>query len=73
MRVFHIIIIIIIIVVVVVVILLFWEIFTSTLADGLSQEFEWQQVYLSLQDTSQYSSRSQQCCSLDGLHTPSSF
>ena len=30
------------------------EFFTSVLADGLSREFEWQQVPLSLQDSSQY-------------------
>ena len=35
------------------------EIFTSVLVDGLSLEFEWQQVSSSLQDFSQYSSRSQ--------------
>ena len=35
------------------------EFFTSTLADGLSLEFEWQQVSSSLQDSPQYSSRSQ--------------
>ena len=33
--------------------------FTSTLADGLSLESEWQQVSSSLQDCSQYSGRSQ--------------
>ena len=35
------------------------ELFTSALADGLSLEFEWQQVSSSLQDSSQYSGRSQ--------------
>ena len=35
------------------------EFFTSALADGLSLEFEWQQVSSSLQDSSQYSDRSQ--------------
>ena len=35
------------------------EFFTSVLADGFSQEFEWQQVSSSLQDSSQYSDRSQ--------------
>ena len=34
------------------------EFFTSALADGLSLEFEWQQVTSSLQDSSQYSDRS---------------
>ena len=33
------------------------EFFTSALADGLSLEFEWQQVFSSLQDSSQYSGR----------------
>ena len=36
-----------------------WEFFPSVLADGFSLEFEWQQVFSSLQDSSQYSSRSQ--------------
>ena len=35
------------------------EFFTSALADGLSLEFEWHQVSSSLQDSSQYSGRSQ--------------
>ena len=34
------------------------EFFTSALADGLSLEFEWQQVSSSLQDSSHYSDRS---------------
>ena len=49
------------------IILLCWEIFTSALADGFLPESEWQQTISSLQDFSQYSSRSRQCCSLDGL------
>ena len=36
-----------------------YEFFTSALADGFSLEFVWQQVSSSLQDSSQYSSRSQ--------------
>ena len=36
-----------------------WQFFTSVLADGLSLEFEWQQVSTSPQDSSQYSGRSQ--------------
>ena len=36
--------------------------------EGFSLEFEWQQVSLSLQDSSKYSDWSQQCCSLDSLH-----
>ena len=41
--------------------LLLWllEFFTSALADGLSLEFEWQQVSSSLQESSQYSGHSQ--------------
>ena len=35
------------------------EFFTPVLADGFSLEFEWQQVSSSLQDSSQYSGRSQ--------------
>ena len=35
------------------------EFFTSVLADGFSLEFEWQQFFSSLQDSSQYSGRSQ--------------
>ena len=49
------------------------EFFTSALAGGLSLEFEWQQVTSSLQDSSQYSGRCQQCCSLDCLHSYSDF
>ena len=37
------------------------------------QEVEWQQVSSSLQDSSQYSSRSQQFNTLDGLHSSSNF
>ena len=47
--------------------------FTSSLADGLSQKSEWQQVSSSLHDSSKYSGRSQQCCSLDGLYSSSYF
>ena len=39
--------------------LLYLEFFTSTLPDGLLLEIEWQQVYSSLQDSSQYSGRLQ--------------
>ena len=35
------------------------EFFTSALADGLSPEFDWQQISSSLQGSSQYSERSQ--------------
>ena len=50
-----------------------YPIITSALADGLSLEFEWQQVSSSRQDSSQYSGRPQQCCSLDDLHSTSYF
>ena len=49
------------------------EIFTSANTDGLSLEFEWQQVSSSLQDSSQYFFRSQQYCSFDGFHSSSNF
>ena len=35
------------------------KLFTSAIADGFSLESEWQQVFSSLQDSSQYSGRSQ--------------
>ena len=41
------------------IIIILFEVSTPALADGFSQEFEWQQVSLSLQDSSQYSDRSQ--------------
>ena len=46
---------------------------TSVLTDGLSLESERQQVSLGLQDFSQYSGWSQQCCSLDGFFVSSDF
>ena len=49
------------------------EFFTSVLADGFSLEFEWQQVSLSLQDSSQDSVRSYQCCRLDSLYPAANF
>ena len=49
------------------------EFFTSALADGFSLEYEWQQVSSSLQDSSQYSGRSQWYSSLDGLHSSANF
>ena len=51
----------------------FWELFTLALADSLALEFEWQQNSSSLQDSSQYSCRSQQYCRLDGYHSSSYF
>ena len=55
------------------IILLIGEFFTPALADGFPPEFEWQQVSSSLLDSSLYFGRSQQCCSLDGLHLWSYF
>ena len=68
----QVIIIIIIIIIIIVIIITPLEIFTSVLA-GLSLEFGWQQVSLSLQGSSQYSGRFQQCFSLDSLHSSSNF
>ena len=50
-----------------------WEFFPPALDDGLSLEFEWQQVSSSLQDSSQYSDRCKQYCSLNGLDSSSDF
>ena len=44
---------------IIIIIIIPWEFFSSALADGLSMEFEWQQVSSSLQDSSQYFGRSQ--------------
>ena len=49
------------------------EFFTSALADGFSLESEWQQVSLSLQESSQDSGSSQQCCRLDILYPSANF
>ena len=45
------------------------EFFTTTLADGLSLESEWQQISSGLQDSSQYYDRPQQCCSLNDIRS----
>ena len=50
-----------------------WEFFTSVLSDCLSLESEWPQVSSSLQNSSQCFGWSQQCCSLDCLHSSSYF
>ena len=42
-----------------IIIIIIISFFTSANADGFSQEFEWQQVFSSIQDSSQYSDRSQ--------------
>ena len=49
--------------IIIIIIIIPLEFFTSALADGLSLVLEWQQVPSSLQDSSQYSDRSQQYCS----------
>ena len=56
-----------------VIIIYLLKFFTSALADGLSLEFEWQPVFSSLQDSSQYSGHSQKCNSLDVLHSSANF
>ena len=53
--------------------LLIWEFFAPSLADDFPMESEWQQVTPSLQNSTQYSGRSQICCSLVGLHSFSYF
>ena len=63
----------IIIIIIIIIIINPWEFLTSALADGCSLKFEWQQVTSSLQDSFQYSGRSQQCSSLDCLHSSSYF
>ena len=45
-------------IVIIIIIIYTLEFFTSALADGLSLEFEWEQVSSSLQDSSRYSGRS---------------
>ena len=50
-----------------------FKFFTPVLADSFSLEFKWQQIFSCLQDNSQYSGRSQQCCSLNGFHSFSYF
>ena len=51
----------------------YYHYYFRVLADGLSLETEWEQISASPQYTSQYSSRSQPCCSLDCLHSSSYF
>ena len=49
----------IIIIIITIIIIHSLELFTPALADGFSLESEWQLFFSSLQDTSQYSDRSQ--------------
>ena len=57
--------------------IIIWKFFTLALADGFPLESVSQQVFSSLQDSPQYSGRSQQLnlnsCNLDGLHNSSNF
>ena len=45
--------------IIIIIVIIYTEFFTSATADGPSQEFERQQVSSSLQDSSQFSGRSQ--------------
>ena len=49
------------------------EFFTPAFVGGLSQESEWQQVSSGVQDSPEYSHRSQQCCSLNSLDSSTDF
>ena len=55
------------------IILLFWEFFPPVLVDGFPLESEWQQISSSLQNSTEYSGWSHQCCSLDSLYSCSYF
>ena len=49
------------------------QLLSSVQADDFSRAFEWQKISSDLQDSSQYSDRPQQCCSLDGFASSSNF
>ena len=49
------------IIIIIIIVLRFWEFSTPELANGFSLKSEWQQVSSSLQDSSQYFGRFQQC------------
>ena len=49
------------------------RVFFPPLAESLSLDSEWLQVSSDLQDSSEYSGWSQQCCSLDGFDLSSDF
>ena len=55
------------------IILIIREFFTLALTGSFPLESEWQQASTSLQDSSQYSRRFQQYCSLNGRHSSSNF
>ena len=57
----------------IIIILLIWEFITPALADDFPLESGWKQVSSNLQNSPQYSGQSQQCCSMDGLHSPFNF
>ena len=61
------------IIIIIIITLLILEFFIPVLADSFPLEFEWQQVSSSLQDSPQYSGRSQQNCSLDSPYSSSYF
>ena len=61
------------IIIIIIIMFIHLEFFTTVLADGFSLEFEWQQIFSSLQDSSQYSGRSRQCCHLDSLYPSAKF
>ena len=49
------------------------EFFIPPLVDGLALDFVSQQISLGLQDSSEYSGRSQHCCSLDVFDSSFAF
>ena len=51
----------------------YWEFFTSVIPDSFPLEFEWHYISSSLQDSSQYPGRYQQCWSLESLNQSRSF
>ena len=62
-----------IIIIIIIIIVYSFRVFTSVLANGFSVGYEWQQVASSLQDSSQDSGCSQQCCHLDSLCPSANF
>ena len=60
-------------IIIIIIIIIIGEVFTPACADGLLLESEWYQVSSSLQESSQYSGPSKQCCGLDGLDLSNIF
>ena len=58
---------------IIIIITLFWELFIPASAEDFSMEFEWQQINSNLQDSSKYSGRSYNCCSLNRFNLSSNF